>query len=122
MNQAIDLHVHSTRSDGTFSPSQLVDYAMEKRLKAFALTDHDTVDGLDEAIHYAESLHSRSSAPQACAADASHDAYLRRLQAKPRPVPDRFLKSYPASNFPRNTKIRMSISWACLSIIMKKPS
>lgn len=56
--QAIDLHVHSNRSDGTLSPSQLVDYAMEKGLKAFALTDHDTVDGLDEAIGYAESLKS----------------------------------------------------------------
>lgn len=54
--QAIDLHVHSNRSDGTFPPSQLVDYAMEKGLKAFALTDHDTVDGLDEAIQYAENL------------------------------------------------------------------
>lgn len=56
--QAIDLHVHSNRSDGTLSPSQLVDYAMEKGLKAFALTDHDTVDGLDEAIGYAEKLKS----------------------------------------------------------------
>ena len=42
--QAIDLHVHSSRSDGTFSPSRLVDYAGEKGLTAFALTDHDTVD------------------------------------------------------------------------------
>lgn len=54
--QAIDLHVHSTRSDGTFSPSELVDYCMKKGLKAFALTDHDTIDGLEEAIRYAESL------------------------------------------------------------------
>ncbi|MCM1056305.1 MAG: PHP domain-containing protein [Firmicutes bacterium] len=52
----IDLHVHSNRSDGTYSPKELVDYAMEKGLAAFALTDHDTVDGLDEAISYAESL------------------------------------------------------------------
>lgn len=52
----VDLHVHSNRSDGTFTPSQLVDYAMEKGLSAFALTDHDTVDGLDEALEYAESL------------------------------------------------------------------
>ncbi|MCM1192634.1 MAG: PHP domain-containing protein [Butyrivibrio sp.] len=52
----VDLHVHSNRSDGTFSPKELVDYAMEKGLAAFALTDHDTVDGLDEAISYAESL------------------------------------------------------------------
>ncbi|HBA47788.1 MAG TPA: PHP domain-containing protein [Lachnospiraceae bacterium] len=71
--QAIDLHVHSNRSDGTFSPSQLVDYAMEKGLKAFALTDHDTVDGLDEAIHYAEKLnaHSRNTAGHACTSAAS---------------------------------------------------
>lgn len=52
----IDLHVHSTRSDGTFTPTQLVDYAIEKGLAAFALTDHDSVDGLDEAIAYAENL------------------------------------------------------------------
>lgn len=54
----IDLHVHSNRSDGSFSPRELVDYAMEKQLSAFALTDHDSVDGLDEAIEYAESLKS----------------------------------------------------------------
>lgn len=54
----IDLHVHSTRSDGTLSPTELVDYAIEKNLKAFALTDHDTVDGLEEAVSYAEKLRS----------------------------------------------------------------
>ncbi len=42
----VDLHVHSTCSDGTFTPEELVDYAMEKGLRAFALTDHDTVNGL----------------------------------------------------------------------------
>lgn len=56
MLRPVDLHVHSNRSDGTFSPSQLVDYAMEKGLAAFALTDHDTVDGLEEAVAYAENL------------------------------------------------------------------
>lgn len=45
----IDLHVHSTASDGTFTPTELVEYAIKKGLKAFALTDHDTVDGLAEA-------------------------------------------------------------------------
>jgi hypothetical protein len=77
----IDLHVHSNRSDGTFTPSQLVDYAVEKGLAAFALTDHDTVDGLDEAIGYAEKLRASSPAPgfgaktdvrsDVCAADAA---------------------------------------------------
>lgn len=54
--KAADLHVHSNRSDGSFTPSELVDYAMEKKLAAFALTDHDTVDGLDEAAGRAEYL------------------------------------------------------------------
>lgn len=52
----VDLHVHSTCSDGTFTPEELVDYAIKKGLTAFALTDHDTVSGLDRAIHYAEIL------------------------------------------------------------------
>ncbi|MBI3611541.1 MAG: PHP domain-containing protein [Nitrospirae bacterium] len=46
----IDLHTHSTASDGTLTPSELVRYAADKRLRAIALTDHDGVDGLDEAI------------------------------------------------------------------------
>ena len=53
MNQ-VDLHVHSNKSDGSYTPKELVDYALEKGLSAFALTDHDTTDGLDEAISYAE--------------------------------------------------------------------
>ncbi len=52
----IDLHNHSTKSDGTLTPSELVIHAMEKGLSAFALTDHDTTDGLTEALAYAESL------------------------------------------------------------------
>lgn len=46
----VDLHVHSTSSDGTYTPTELVNYAIEKGLVAFALTDHDTVDGIDEAL------------------------------------------------------------------------
>lgn len=49
-NGNIDLHVHSNRSDGTLSPTELVSYALEKGLQAFALTDHDTVEGLSEAF------------------------------------------------------------------------
>lgn len=61
----IDLHVHSTCSDGTYTPTELVDYAMEKGLAAFALTDHDSVDGLEEAIQYADRLRAeRASVPE----------------------------------------------------------
>ncbi len=45
----IDLHVHSTASDGTFTPTELVDHATEVGLSAFALTDHDTLRGVAEA-------------------------------------------------------------------------
>ena len=51
----IDLHVHSTASDGTFTPAELVKYACLKGLSAFALTDHDSVDGIAQAMAAAAS-------------------------------------------------------------------
>lgn len=52
--KAIDLHVHSTHSDGTCTTQELVDLAIAKGLKAMALTDHDTVAGLEEILAYAK--------------------------------------------------------------------
>ena len=52
--QAIDLHVHSTHSDGTCTTKELVDLAIYKNLKAIALTDHDTTEGLEEIMAYAK--------------------------------------------------------------------
>ncbi|MGN0159788.1 MAG: PHP domain-containing protein [Lachnospiraceae bacterium] len=46
----VDLHVHSTASDGTLTPSEVVCLAKKMNLSAMALTDHDTVYGLDEAL------------------------------------------------------------------------
>lgn len=46
----IDLHVHSTYSDGTCTPSELVSLAEKKGLSFFALTDHDTTDGIPHAL------------------------------------------------------------------------
>lgn len=45
----IDLHVHSTMSDGTYTPSELIKLAKDKHLKMIALTDHDTIAGNAEA-------------------------------------------------------------------------
>ena len=50
----IDLHVHSTYSDGTYTVEELVDYAVNKGLSAIALTDHDTTDGLERIMDYAK--------------------------------------------------------------------
>lgn len=46
----IDLHIHTTASDGSLTPSQVVRYAREKGLKAIAITDHDTIHGNEEAM------------------------------------------------------------------------
>ena len=51
--KTVDLHVHSTFSDGTLTPSDLVREAIKCNLSAFALTDHDTVKGIPEAIEAA---------------------------------------------------------------------
>jgi predicted metal-dependent phosphoesterase TrpH len=45
----IDLHTHTNRSDGTFTPDELVRRAAAQGLDVIALTDHDTTDGLEEA-------------------------------------------------------------------------
>lgn len=50
----VDLHVHSTKSDGSFTPGELVEYGIKKGLSALALTDHDTTEGLEEAFEAAE--------------------------------------------------------------------
>lgn len=46
----IDLHAHSSRSDGTLTPTQVVELAAERGLDVVALTDHDTTEGLAEAM------------------------------------------------------------------------
>ena len=51
--KTIDLHVHSCYSDGTLTPEELVRLALDTGLSAFALTDHDTTEGIDQAIHAA---------------------------------------------------------------------
>ena len=49
-DRAVDFHTHSTCSDGTFTPTELIKYAENVGLSAIALTDHDSVDGIEEAI------------------------------------------------------------------------
>lgn len=49
-----DLHTHSTASDGQYAPAELVRLAKERGLDVLALTDHDTVDGLEEAVQAGE--------------------------------------------------------------------
>ena len=54
MNSVIDLHTHSNCSDGSMSPAELVRHASERGISAIALSDHDTIAGIDEALKAGE--------------------------------------------------------------------
>ena len=56
MTRKIDLHVHTTASDGLYSPSEIIDYAIENGISTLAITDHDTIGGLQEGVHYAAKI------------------------------------------------------------------
>lgn len=56
MTYLSDLHIHSSASDGQYTPARLVQMAKERGLEAIALTDHDTIDGLDAAARVGEAL------------------------------------------------------------------
>lgn len=56
MKQSIDLHCHSTASDGKLSPTDVILRAHSNGIKTLALTDHDTINGLTEAIGAANSV------------------------------------------------------------------
>ena len=49
----VDLHIHTTCSDGLDTPEEIVDTAIENGLKAIAITDHDSVEAIDRAIRHA---------------------------------------------------------------------
>jgi predicted metal-dependent phosphoesterase TrpH len=52
----IDLHTHSSASDGSYAPAEVVRLAKEGGLRAIALTDHDTIDGVAEAVAAGDKL------------------------------------------------------------------
>jgi len=56
MANSIDLHTHSTASDGIYSPGDLLHHADEAGLRVIALTDHDATQGLPEAVQAAREL------------------------------------------------------------------
>jgi len=56
MSSSYDLHSHSTASDGTLAPAALVQRARGAGVDVLALTDHDTLDGVDEALRSAAAL------------------------------------------------------------------
>src|SRR2546430_10958293 len=56
MRNYVDLHTHSTASDGIYTPAELLHHAKDAGLRVLALTDHDSTDGLQEAAQVAGKL------------------------------------------------------------------
>jgi len=52
----VDLHIHTTASDGVMTPTEVVRYAKSKGLRAIAITDHDTIEGLEEGLSEGERI------------------------------------------------------------------
>lgn len=52
--ERIDLHTHTTASDGIYSPSDLIKMAIKRDLTVMAITDHDSVDGLEEGMDFSK--------------------------------------------------------------------
>ncbi len=50
VDSRIDLHIHTTASDGTYTPEEIVQWAYQKKLTTIAITDHDGVDGIPAAL------------------------------------------------------------------------
>ena len=56
MNIVVDLHTHTTASDGQYTPTELVHLAKKHGIQVLAVTDHDTIAGVDEAVSAGETL------------------------------------------------------------------
>jgi len=56
MGKCIDLHIHSTMSDGSHSPAEIITLAAKIGLSAIALTDHDSIEGVAEATRQSKAL------------------------------------------------------------------
>lgn len=79
----VDLHMHSTASDGALSPADVVAAASRAALAAIALTDHDTVDGIAEARAAGERLRVRVVAGvELSASDEGSEVHLLGLHVR----------------------------------------
>jgi len=75
----VDLHLHTTASDGILTPRQLVDQIAATSLRIIAITDHDSTDGLDEAITASESHSQLTVIPGIELGTADDDSELHLL-------------------------------------------
>jgi predicted metal-dependent phosphoesterase TrpH len=107
----IDLHSHTTESDGTFSPAELVEAGKQAGLEALAVTDHDTFSGYEAALPFAEA----AGLPLICGIELSTKIGNGRrrtvhllgyfLNGGPAPAFRRFLQDMQDSRRDRNRRL-----------------
>lgn len=56
MTRKVDLHTHTIYSDGALTPKELLDFAKQRQIQAIGITDHDTVEGIEEAVSYGNKI------------------------------------------------------------------
>ena len=106
MTNKIDLHLHSTASDGTMSPSELADCAKENGITVAAITDHDTVDGADEFLSECEKIGIKGIAGVEISADYEKELHVLGLFIDHKnPELKAMLKRLRNSRYERNIKM-----------------
>ncbi|MCH8229394.1 MAG: PHP domain-containing protein [Chloroflexi bacterium] len=75
----VDLHLHTTASDGTLTPRQLIDQVATTTLRVVAVTDHDSTEGLDEAIEASTNYPQLAVIPGIELGTATEDSELHLL-------------------------------------------
>ena len=115
-----DLHTHTTASDGQYTPAQLVRLAKERGLSVLAVTDHDTIAGVDEAMEAGKALGPRVIRGVELSAREHHnfhllgygfrdgDTELSRLCAKVRAGRDE--RKYKIVDFLREKGVEIDLS------------
>ncbi len=102
----IDLHTHSTASDGTLPPEQVIEAAARCGLKALALTDHDTIGGIPAAREAGERLGIRViTGVELSAFQEGHEVHVLALHLSQLDTLHKRLEDLRASRFSRAEKI-----------------
>ena len=102
----VDLHAHTTASDGSRSPTELVRAAREAGLAAIAVTDHDTLAGVDEALREGESVGVRVvPGAELSATDGTREWHILALHVSDRSGLDQRLAVYRESRLERAERI-----------------
>jgi predicted metal-dependent phosphoesterase TrpH len=102
----VDLHTHSTASDGTLPPEQVIEAAAQCGLKALALTDHDTIGGIPAAREAGERLGIRIiTGVELSAFQDGHEVHVLALHLSQLDTLHKRLEDLRASRFSRAEKI-----------------